>query len=551
MSPQNLTNVYNQNPTLQSQYTLQQYLDLFGDSSQSTPTFAKAYTDPNANTQSNQGIINQNINQYQTSGGGGGGGGIQDLQLTYTPGATNIPSVNMSSNPAAQLTGRGRLDPMGSGFYEGLNKLEAMNPSNSYKMSTFNKDFSPSGEVVRGKIDYNAATNPNVRKSFYENVYQDPRNLSLFDKAKKGLQSFKDKFFAPKVQGTLGTRLANRPKLPGIVSELGFLRSPFNEKSPTYNPNLPGELNYLEGITGIKITGTDKLGFKTQKGLPMIGRDPNSGGLKYGPGSVLSGKNVISGFGTNSYEDALDGYMDKMRARGTVNGVFSLSNLTTYQQRKYAQAEKELTDYYKSLGKEFDMTTGEIKTLNKIAKTNKISQKQAAGIMEAIAAQGRESAPGRGDAGNPGGSSGEMTDDNAGTYCFDPSTPIQMADGSTKKIKNIQLGDQTKGGEVTGVFQFKATDEIHDYKGVTVAGSHYVKEDGRFIMVKDSPLSVKIDKIPVVYSLDTKGRRIFINDIEFADYNGDGVAKSFLSNAGVDLTGFDKEVLRQVEHRLI
>ena len=149
---------------------------------------------------------------------------------------------------------------------------------------------------------------------------------------------------------------------------------------------------------------------------------------------------------------------------------------------------------------------------------------------------------------NTGGAGGAY---NEGNYCFDPSTPIQMADGSTKEIKNIQLGDDTKGGEVTGVFQFKASDEIHDYKGVTVAGSHYVKEDGKFIMVKDSPLSVKIDKIPVVYSLDTTGRRIFINDIEFADYNGDGIAKGFLANAGVDITGFDKEVLRQVENRLI
>ena len=140
---------------------------------------------------------------------------------------------------------------------------------------------------------------------------------------------------------------------------------------------------------------------------------------------------------------------------------------------------------------------------------------------------------------------------NEGNFCFDPNTLIQMADGSEKKIKEIQLGDNTKGGEVTGVFQFKASDEIHDYKGVTVAGSHYVKEDGRFIMVKDSPISIKIDKIPVVYSLDTTGRRIFIKDIEFADYNGDGIAKGFLANAGVDLTGFDKEVLRQVEHRLI
>jgi len=70
-------------------------------------------------------------------------------------------------------------------------------------------------------------------------------------------------------------------------------------------------------------------------------------------------------------------------------------------------------------------------------------------------------------------------------------------------------------------------------------------------MVKDSPLSTKINKIPVVYSLDTTDRRIFINDIEFADYNGDGVAKNFLDNAGINITGFNKEVLRQVENRLI
>ena len=152
------------------------------------------------------------------------------------------------------------------------------------------------------------------------------------------------------------------------------------------------------------------------------------------------------------------------------------------------------------------------------------------------------------DSGTPGGNYGE----DQGTRCFEPNTLIQMTDGSTKKIKDIQLGDDTKGGEVTGVFQFKVNvDEIHNYKGVTVAGSHFVKEDGKFIMVKDSPLAIKMDKIPVVYSLDTTGRRIFINDIEFADYNGDGVAKSFLSNAGADLTGFDKEVLRQVEQRLI
>jgi hypothetical protein len=189
------------------------------------------------------------------------------------------------------------------------------------------------------------------------------------------------------------------------------------------------------------------------------------------------------------------------------------------------------------------------------AKAQDISRRQAREQQAAIERDQQRDRD-RGGAGSGGGGvsasgAGSGGGYNQGNFCFDPNTPIQMADGSEKKIKEIQLGDDTKGGEVTGVFQFKAADEIHDYKGVTVAGSHYVKEDGKFIMVKDSPISFKINRIPVVYSLDTTGRRIFINDIEFADYNGDGIAKGFLENAGVDLAGFDKEVLRQVEHRLI
>ena len=73
MDINNLTNVYNQNPTLQSQYTLQQYLDLFGGSSTGTTgtTAQTQTTTPTSNA--SQGIIGSNINQYQTGGGGGGG----------------------------------------------------------------------------------------------------------------------------------------------------------------------------------------------------------------------------------------------------------------------------------------------------------------------------------------------------------------------------------------------------------------------------------------------------------------------------------------------
>jgi hypothetical protein len=278
------------------------------------------------------------------------------------------------------------------------------------------------------------------------------------------------------------------------------------------------------------------------------------------PDSVLRGQNVVSGFGTNSYADQLGKYQEKMEKRGTIDGVFDINNLTDFQKSQYEKSQEELEAFQAKeafridkLNKQKKATTNAKKAralqIAAAAKAQEISRKEAKRQQAAI--ERERGTKGSSDYGNPGGTSGAMTDANAGTYCFDPSTLIQMADGSTKEIKNIQLGDDTKGGEVTGVFQFKASDEIHDYKGVTVAGSHYVKEDGEFIMVKDSPLSVKIDKIPVVYSLDTTGRRIFINDIEFADYNGDGVAKSFLSNAGVNLTGFDKEVLRQVEHRLI
>ena len=148
----------------------------------------------------------------------------------------------------------------------------------------------------------------------------------------KGITGIKDfftdsKFFQPKVAGTLGTRLANQPQIPGILTGIFGSRSPFNKASPTYNPNLVGELNFLEGLA--------------VEGQNMIGRDPNSGLLKYGPDSVLSGKNVISGFGSNSYEVALDKYIDKMKARGTIDGVYDPENLTEAQLAKLKKAEAE------------------------------------------------------------------------------------------------------------------------------------------------------------------------------------------------------------------
>jgi len=81
MSPQNLTNVYNQNPTLQSNYTLQQYLDLFGGSSTPPPATIQPVPTPNV---PEKGIINQNINQFQDNNNDkqGGGGAFGNLDIS-------------------------------------------------------------------------------------------------------------------------------------------------------------------------------------------------------------------------------------------------------------------------------------------------------------------------------------------------------------------------------------------------------------------------------------------------------------------------------------
>jgi len=119
MSPQNLTNVYNQNPTLQSNYTLQQYLDLFGGT---PPTATIPPSDPNAPTtpiDPGQGIINQNINQYQSGGGGGismvgSDGRIADFNESITSRQERLNNPGTIQSFINNFTGGGQSPAFGS-----------------------------------------------------------------------------------------------------------------------------------------------------------------------------------------------------------------------------------------------------------------------------------------------------------------------------------------------------------------------------------------------------------------------------------------------------
>ena len=103
--------------------------------------------------------------------------------------------------------------------------------------------------------------------------------------------------------------------------------------------------------------------------------------------------------------------------------------------------------------------------------------------------------------------------------CFLPDTLVSMADGSKKKIIEIELKDNVAiGGFVFATGKFLVND-IYDYKGIKVSGSHLVNENGNWLKVEDSKLAKLIStEDTVVYTLGTKNRRILINDTLFTDY---------------------------------
>ena len=80
--------------------------------------------------------------------------------------------------------------------------------------------------------------------------------------------------------------------LGGAVLGLGYLRNPLRPGSMNYNPELQGQIDYASG-------------------RGYIGKNSNSGLRQYNKNSILSGQNVVSGFGTNDYGKQLQKYRDK------------------------------------------------------------------------------------------------------------------------------------------------------------------------------------------------------------------------------------------------
>jgi hypothetical protein len=104
-------------------------------------------------------------------------------------------------------------------------------------------------------------------------------------------------------------------------------------------------------------------------------------------------------------------------------------------------------------------------------------------------------------------------------FCFAPNTPILMADGKYKKIKDIKVGEEVMlGGKVTAITSI-SSDDLYTYNGVEVSGGHAVYEDGKWTRVKDSKYSVKIDltEEATVYPMNTEKHLIVTKNQIWAD----------------------------------
>ena len=101
---------------------------------------------------------------------------------------------------------------------------------------------------------------------------------------------------------------------------LGRAFNPLNPSARNYSPNLAGQLSYLGGKDN------------------FIGTDPSSGLMKYGSGSALAGKNVVSMFGSNNYQKALDKQINYFEDR--------IKKGKPINEAKYEKTKKEKKDFF-------------------------------------------------------------------------------------------------------------------------------------------------------------------------------------------------------------
>jgi hypothetical protein len=114
-------------------------------------------------------------------------------------------------------------------------------------------------------------------------------------------------------------------------------------------------------------------------------------------------------------------------------------------------------------------------------------------------------------------------------FCFDPDTPISMADGTSKILSEVAIGDKLAAvdgvePEVTSVFRFdgRGTPMVRiggSGDGVVVSSQHYVRHNGAWIEAGQHPEAVAVASLPLLCCLNTTTHTVGIGGLVFADYD--------------------------------
>jgi len=108
--------------------------------------------------------------------------------------------------------------------------------------------------------------------------------------------------------------------------------------------------------------------------------------------------------------------------------------------------------------------------------------------------------------------------------CFDENTIITLKHGSTRKIKDLNIGDiLIDGSKITALM--KSSTEDHTFfklNNIIVTGTHRVYHENKgWILVREHPDSISIldyDK-PFMYCVGTDSKLFVINDTIFGDWD--------------------------------
>ena len=110
------------------------------------------------------------------------------------------------------------------------------------------------------------------------------------------------------------------------------------------------------------------------------------------------------------------------------------------------------------------------------------------------------------------------------TFCFDPETPMPLADGRSAAIGTLKVGDELAGGQrVTAIFRFQAPGQPMVYlDNILVSTNHYVRCEGKWVKAGDHPeaksAATWTAEKPLV-CLNTSGHEIHIGRFIFSDYD--------------------------------